>query len=349
MDAMAEIISPRDWHHQEGNSKMTILIVGKGQTYSTIHAAIAASHDGDVIQVQAGIYKNDFAKITDSITLEAVGGRVYMEATKPPPDKKGILTIGSSTTAPNVSITGFSFSGAHIPAHSGGNGAGIRYQSGNLTLSQDWFYNNQDGLLATPFVTGAGSISIDRSEFGFNGTNTGFTHNIYVGMIGSFTITNSYIHDAKGGHEIKSRAQANDIENNRIFDNNSTASYSIDLPNGGLDTVSNNLIEKGLNSATSKMVAFLEAPGAGSPNAGSDTGHWSNSSLTMNGNIFINDRSSSNVAALWNADTLPVVPGVSGSALWNVASGSAFAGPADISGTTWLTARPTLSTAHPWS
>ena len=35
------------------------------------------------------------------------------------------------------------------------------------------------------------------------------------------------------GHEIKSRAANNTITGNRIFDNNGSASYSIDLPNGG--------------------------------------------------------------------------------------------------------------------
>ncbi len=185
-----------------------------------------------MVAVQAGTYTNDFPTISTSITLEAVGGRVNMVATKPPPNLKGLLTIGTTGTSPDVTITGFSFSGVHIPGADGGDGAGIRYQSGNLALSQDWFHNNQDGLLATPFVTGAGSISIDQSEFGFNGSGTGQTHNLYVGMVGSLSITNSYFHDADAGHEIKSRAEVNTIENNRIFDNNGTASYSIDLPNG---------------------------------------------------------------------------------------------------------------------
>ncbi len=133
---------------------MSILTVGTGQEFSTINAAVAASQDGDVIQVQAGTYTNDFATISTSITLEAVGGRVNMVATKPPPNDKGLLTIGTAGSAPDVTIDGFSFSGVHIPAKAGGNGAGIRYQSGNLTLNQDWFHNNQDGLLATPLATG---------------------------------------------------------------------------------------------------------------------------------------------------------------------------------------------------
>ena len=167
-------------------------------------------------------------------------------------------------------------------------------------------------------------------------------------MIGSLSITNSYFHDADAGHEIKSRAEVNTIENNRIFDNYGTASYSIDLPNGGQDIVSGNMIEKGLHSETNKMISFLEAPGTGTPGAGSDNGHWANSSLDVSDNTFVNDKTSSGVIALWNADTIPVTPTGTGNSFWNIAPATAVLGPADISGDTWLTGRPTLSTAHPW-
>ncbi|MDB5446641.1 MAG: putative calcium-binding protein, partial [Phenylobacterium sp.] len=42
---------------------MATLTVGQGQQYATISAAVAASHDGDLLQVQAGTYTNDFAEI----------------------------------------------------------------------------------------------------------------------------------------------------------------------------------------------------------------------------------------------------------------------------------------------
>ena len=283
---------------------MATLTVGPTGQYSTIQAAVAASHNGDVIQVETGTYTNNFATITTSITLEAVGGMVNMVETEPPPDLKGMLTVGTSTSSPDVTITGFEISGVTIPAKDGGNGAGIRYQSGNLTLNDDWFHNNQDGLLGTPFVAGAGSITINNSESGFNGTGTGQTHNIYVGMIGLLTITNSYIHDADAGMEIQSRAENNTIEDNRIFDNNSTASYSISLPNGGDDIVSDNIIEKCLHSQNkTTMIAFMQASGIGVVALGSKPGsyheYWANSSLVVSGNDFINDMASS-VPAVWN-------------------------------------------------
>ena len=48
---------------------MSILTVGAGQQYATLNAAVAASKDGDVIQVQAGTYTNDFSEVTRRTTL----------------------------------------------------------------------------------------------------------------------------------------------------------------------------------------------------------------------------------------------------------------------------------------
>jgi hypothetical protein len=327
---------------------MSTLTVGPGEQYSTIQAAVAASHNGDVIQVEAGTYTNNFATITTSITLEAVGGMVNMVETKPPTNLKGMLTIGTSTSAPDVTINGFEISGVAIPAGDGGNGAGIRYQSGNLTLNDDWFHNNQDGLLATPFVEGTGNITINDSEFGFNGSGTGQTHNIYVGMIDSLTITNSYIHDANAGMEIQSRAENNTIEDNRIFDNNSTASYSISLPNGGDDIVTGNVIEKGLHSQNhTTMIAFMQAPGTGLPTMSTDQGHWANSSLLVSDNTFVNDLASS-THAVWNDSATSVPVTVSDNSLWNINPATAVLGSANVSGWVDPATRPTLNTEHPW-
>ena len=64
-----------------------------------------------------------------------------MVATKPPPNGKGIFDVGG--TGVNVTIVGFALSGAEV---SSGNGAGIRYEGGNLTLVNDYVHDNQDWL-----------------------------------------------------------------------------------------------------------------------------------------------------------------------------------------------------------
>ena len=228
---------------------MSTLTVGAGKEFLTISAAVAASHDGDVIAVDAGTYTNDFATINTKITIEGVGGMVHLVATEAPPNGKAILVADT-----DVTIDHLEFSGAAVPD---GNGAGIRYEAGNLTITNSYFHDNQDGLLAAD--NPSGSITIKNSEFSHNGTGDGFTHNLYVGEVGALTITGSYFHDAVVGHEIKSWAELTVISDTRIDDGpNGTASFSVDLPNGGQVILSNNVIEQGPNSDNPVIVAFGE-------------------------------------------------------------------------------------------
>ena len=89
---------------------MTILSVGTGQAYSTIAAAIAASQDGDTVQVQAGTYVNDFATINTRILIQSVGGMANLVATTPPPDGKAYFTTNT-----DVSLDHLAFSAGRRP------------------------------------------------------------------------------------------------------------------------------------------------------------------------------------------------------------------------------------------
>ena len=187
---------------------MATLNVGAGQAYATLSAAVAASRDGDVIAVQAGTYVNDFATITTDITIVGVGGMANFVATVTPPNGKGILVTQSDVTIQNLS-----FSGAAV---GDGNGAGIRYEGGNLVVIDSYFHDNQMNLLANSVPNG--TIRIVGSEFGATRDSDSLNHNLYVGNIASLVIDDSYFHDANDGHQIKSRAQSTTITNSRIYD-----------------------------------------------------------------------------------------------------------------------------------
>ena len=154
---------------------MATLTVGTGSQYEfhTIAAAVAASSDGDVVLVAAGTYTNDFLDFTDSITLQAVGGLVVINATVPPPNGMAIITEGGTGT--NITISGFELTGAAVPDN---NGAAIRYQGGNLTLTNDYIANNQNGIMGNPWVAGTGTVSISNCQVTGNGEGNGTTHNI---------------------------------------------------------------------------------------------------------------------------------------------------------------------------
>ena len=138
-----------------------VLTVGVGEQYATLSAAISASADGDLIRVNAGTYTNDFATIKHKITIEGMGGMVNMVATIPPPNSKGILVADNDVTIKNLS-----FSGSAISAAQGGNGAGIRYEGGQLVLINDSFINNQNGVMGNPVIAGlTNTVTIDHSLF----------------------------------------------------------------------------------------------------------------------------------------------------------------------------------------
>jgi hypothetical protein len=300
-----------------------ILTVGPGQQYTTIEAAVAAANPGDTVDVQAGIYTNDFVSIFQNLTLQAVGGPVQMVATVDPPNGKAIIDEGG----PGISVTinGFDISGAVVPD---GNGAAVRYEGGSLTLNNDYFHNNQDGMLAASDPNG--TITINNSEFAFNGTGDGQTHNLYVNNIALLTITDSYFHDANVGHEIKSRAEDTVITDSRIFDLLSTASYSIDLPNGGNATITNNVIEQGPNTQNPYIIAYGEE---GQSNPGT--------TVSIADNTIVNDDPGG--AGILNPTSTPL--SFTDNSVYGLTDAQLSNGPLAESGTTFLTIRPTLDTS----
>jgi hypothetical protein len=187
-----------------------------------------------------------------------------------------------------------------------------------MTLNNDSFVGNQNGVLAAAVLSNltVNNITINNCLFANNGAGDGYSHNCYIGTgVGTLDVTNSVFEGAVVGHELKSRAQVNNIIGNVFYDGpTGTASYSIDLPNGGVDLVQGNVIEKGPNAQNQSAIHF---GGEGIPYGGS--------SLTVQGNYFVNDASSSTVAVLNQTATSVTITDNSFAAITpaNIASGPA--------------------------
>jgi hypothetical protein len=313
------------------------LHVGPGQTYPTVAAAIAAAVDGDTILVKAGTYTNDFAEIAHKITLRSVGGMAVLRAVGDIPNGKAILI-----TDTDITIDGFTLTGAHVTDADGANGAGIRYQGGDLTIRDCWVHDNQEGLLGD---TQPGTIKIENSEFAYNGNATGpgagETHNIYAGNNDVLDIEDSYIHHAILGHEIKSRANATNINNSRVVDGSgSTASYSVDLPNGSITTITNTVIEQGRDSVNGIIISYGEE---GNLNP--------SQSLSLQDVTIVNDLTQH--IPLGVALYAPLTASLADTRVYGLtpaqlASGKNGQGTFDITGTVWLKARPYISGKAPF-
>jgi hypothetical protein len=334
--------------------------IGSQYNYHTVGAAVSAAYAagaagvGDIIAIAPGTYDSTafgYSLIGQSVTIQPMGWSsknpaptVHLEQTTVPPNDKGMFTVGLPGmfpgNAPNVTINGIEISGVAIPAKLGDNGAAIRWQSGNLTLNDDYFHNNQEGLLGTPAKSGAGNLVINQSEFAANGSN-GSTHGLYVNQIASLTITDSFFHDTIKGHEIKSRAEVNKIIGNRIFTGSGTDSNQIDLPQGGTDTVSMNIMEKGLGSQNPRFIGFGEAQALG---VGQD---WATSSLSVTGNTFINEKPGA--VGVWNDSGFTNVS-VTDNTFRNLPTASTLSGHGTTSGNVYQTGTPsTLDYKHPWN
>ena len=222
--------------------------VGPDRSLTTPSAAAAVAHDGDTVLIDAGTYVGDVATWTqDDLTLRGEGGRAHLRADGQSAQGKAIWVIaGDRTTVDRVE-----FSGATVPDQ---NGAGIRQEGDGLTVTRSWFHHNQNGILAGD--NPESDIVIRRSRFFRSGAGDGYTHNLYIGAVRSLTVTGSYLWGADVGHELKSRAASNTIVGNRITDGDATASYSVDLPNGGRSLIAGNVIIQGPNSENSTLVSY---------------------------------------------------------------------------------------------
>lgn len=267
-----------------------VLEVGPGQPYATPCAAIAAAQAGDTIRIDAaGNYAGNVCAWTkNGLSLIGANGRPRIDAAGQHAQGKAIWVIaGHDTTVENIE-----FVNARVPDR---NGAGIRQEGRNLTVRHCVFRDNENGILANEVAGSA--ITIEYSEFDRNGYGDGQSHNLYIGRVDRLVFRHNWSHRAVVGHLLKSRARENRILYNRLTgEAGSTASYEINLPNGGLSFVIGNLIEQ---PSTSQNGAMLDYLSEGSPNA--------DLRLFVVNNTFVNNRGAGTFLQINAATTAPAV------------------------------------------
>lgn len=233
--------------------------VGPGQPYAKPCQAFAAAQDGDVIEIDAsGNYDGDVCVIyRNNLTIRGVNGRARIDAAGKYAQGKGIWVVAGD----NIVVENIEFSGARVPDR---NGAGIRLDSGNLTVRNCVFHHNETGILGGFY----GRVLIEHSEFYDNGYGDGQSHNIYLNAgVAEFTLRYSASRRAIAGHLVKSRAAKNFILYNRLTQETGTGSYEIDLPNGGQAYVIGNIVQQGDTTQNRGMLTFgLEGLRTNAPN-----------------------------------------------------------------------------------
>ena len=179
----------------------TILRVGPQRWLKTPSEAARLAKPGDTIEIDAGIYLNDYAVWQqENLTIRGIDGMAHMKSDTLIPNGKAIWIVSGDNTV----IENIEFSGARVADT---NGAGIRHQGGDLTLRNTYFHHNEFSVLTGPYPEA--SLEVSSSRFYFQKREGTFSHGIYVGGLGRFTITGSHFKGTDRGHQIKSRALEN--------------------------------------------------------------------------------------------------------------------------------------------
>jgi hypothetical protein len=255
------------------------LSVGPGKTYATPCKAFAVAKSGDVVEITGNTtYSGDVCGIyASNLTVRGVNGRPKIDAAGKNAMGKGTwVVIGSNVTVDNVEMLGAKVADK--------NGAALRIDGTSFTLRNAFLHDNENGILTG--ANTASNILVEYTEFGHNGYGDGYSHNLYIGNVGSLTFRYNYSHDANVGHNLKSRARTNMIAYNRFSSGivGSTAigkpSYEIDLPNAGTSYVIGNVIQQPALNGNPTMLAYGEE---GASNTGKN--------LYVVNNTFLNDDS----------------------------------------------------------
>ena len=233
------------------------LEVGPGKEFAAPSNAAKAARDGDRVLIQPGEYFDCATWEANKLVVEGVGDADKVVITDKACGGKALfITAGNDITIRNLTLTR-----ARVPD---GNGAGIRGEGIDLTVEGVRFVNNQNGILnGSP----GGKVIIRNSDFVRNGTcEQACAHGIYINQSALVRVENSRFSDTREGHSIKSRAARTEVIGTTIIDGpNATASYLIDVPNGGSVVVRDSTFEKGPQAQNRSGAIMIGVEGVNQP------------------------------------------------------------------------------------
>ena len=166
------------------------------------------------------------------------------------------------TTGTRVTVRGLTLQRARVP---NGNAAGIQAEGRDLLVERVRFLDNENGILAASQPQGA--LIIRNSEFLRNGScEQACAHGIYAGRLALLRVERSTFRATRQGHHINSRANSTEVLDSDIADGmDGTASYLIDVPNGGAVLIRGNRLEKGPQAENRRAAIVIGAEGVDRP------------------------------------------------------------------------------------
>ncbi len=258
------------------------MVVGAGEKVSTLTEAARLARDGEVIEVRSGNYRGQPAIWTqNNLTVRGVGERPVMVADGQSAEGKAIWVVRGG----KIRIENIEFRGARV---ADGNGAGIRFEKGQLTIHGCRFVDNEMGVLTAN--SAELSLEVSDSEFADAPRHAGDLHHLlYVGAIGKFVLRGSRLHNGYRGHLVKSRARESHVLYNMLVDGASgQASYELEFPNGGVAYVIGDAIGQSARTDNPTVVSY-----------GAEGPRWPENALYLVHNTVINDSHAGTFLKVW--------------------------------------------------
>lgn len=259
-------------------AKPATMVVGSREKITTISEAARLAQDGEVIEIRAGDYRGQPAVWTrDNLVIRGAGARPVMIA-----DGKALWVVRGG----KVRIENIEFRGARLAS---GNGAGIRFERGDLVVSRCAFFDNETGLVTAnlPEMT----LEVNDSEFAAVPPHEGTPrHLLDVGTIGRFTLAGSRLAKGYRGSLVRSRARENFVRYNLLLDGaDGRSSYELAFPRGGIAYVVGNVIGQSAGTNDPVLVAY-----------GEEGPRWPDNALFLTHNTLLNDRHAGTFLKAWS-------------------------------------------------
>lgn len=234
-----------------------------GQSFSRLQQAVDAIGGGSgTIVIAPGTYRDCAVQQAGRISFVAAapgavtfrGGICEQKAT--------LVLRGRSAR-----VEGLIFENLRVPD---GNGAGIRIEKGDLSVSETMFRNSEQGILSASDPSS--SIRVERSTFsGLGRCDRGLScaHSIYVGDYGSLSIHRSRFEKGTGGHYVKSRAPNIEIVESSFDDSAGRGTnYMVDLSGGAAGTIARNVFVQGKDKENYSAFIMVAAEGVANSSDG---------------------------------------------------------------------------------
>ena len=257
--ALPLLLAPAPLPAQTGGAPYSI----DGRGFNRLQDAVDAIGEGEgTVRIAPGYHRDCAVQTAGRIAFVAAEpGRAIFDGVTC--EGKAALVLRGA----GARVDGLVFQNMRVPD---GNGAGIRLETSNLDIVNAMFRNSELGILTADDPES--TLTIDRSTFSRLGRcdrGLSCAHSVYTGMYGKVVVTRTRFEKGSGGHYLKTRAIAVDINDNSFDDTQGTATnYMIDLPSGSVGQIANNMFVQGKDKENYSALIAVAAEERKNPSRG---------------------------------------------------------------------------------